>query len=77
MDRDVDFKESNGKQQFNIYMILGVNKKRCFLTGWIIEPGGKPRIVTTFRKEERMIEEFECVRVKKSGITGVVVDIYF
>lgn len=50
VNRAVDKK---GVETFNIYMELGVEKKKRFLTGWQIdEPGGKPRIITGFRKDE-------------------------
>lgn len=42
---------SDGAETFNIYMELGVSKKRTFLTGWIKDkPDSTPRIVTAFRK---------------------------
>lgn len=42
---------SDGAETFNMYMKLGVIKKRTFLTGWIKDtPDSKPRIVTAFRK---------------------------
>lgn len=43
--------KSDGAETFNIYMELGVSKKRTFLTGWIKDtPDSPPRIVTAFRK---------------------------
>ncbi len=50
----VDWEELNGGAiKFNIYMELGVTKKRTFLTGWIQDsPESKPRIVTGFRKNK-------------------------
>ena len=40
----------NGAETFDIFMQLGVSKKKQFLTGWIIDaPGERPRIVTAFR----------------------------
>lgn len=51
VDRVVD---KNGTETFNIYMELGVTKKRTFLTGWQIDkPGDVPRIITGFRKEAK------------------------
>lgn len=52
MSKAVDIKElGGGAKQFNIYMELGVTKKRSFVTGWIQDsPDSKPRIVTSFRK---------------------------
>lgn len=52
MSKAVEFKElGGGATQFNIYMELGVTKKRSFVTGWIQDtPDSKPRIVTSFRK---------------------------
>lgn len=52
MSKAVEFKElGGGATQFNIYMELGVTKKRSFATGWIQDtPDSKPRIVTSFRK---------------------------
>lgn len=53
MDKAVDIKDlGGGARKFNIYMELGVTKKKRFLTGWIQDtPDSKPRIVTAFRKE--------------------------
>ena len=53
MSKAVDFKEMpDGAIRFNIYMELGVTKKRRFLIGWIQDtPDSVPRIVTGFRKE--------------------------
>lgn len=53
MDKAVDIKElGGGAKKFNIYMELGVTKKKRFLTGWIQDaPDSKPRIVTGFRKD--------------------------
>lgn len=49
-DRETD---ESGVETFNIYMKLGVNKEKSFLTGWRIDkPGDKPRIITAFRKDE-------------------------
>ena len=46
-----------GVETFNIYMELGVTKKKSFLTGWRKDtPDSKPRIVTAFRKEKRNAE---------------------
>lgn len=54
MSKAIDRKELNGGAiKFNIYMELGVTKKRMFLTGWIQDtPESKPRIVTGFRKNK-------------------------
>ena len=54
MNKAVDREELNGGAiKFNIYMELGVTKKRTFLTGWIQDsPESKPRIVTGFRKNK-------------------------
>lgn len=42
---------NDGAETFNMFMELGVSKKRTFLTGWIKDhPDSKPRIVTGFRK---------------------------
>lgn len=53
-DESKAFKKSiknDGAETFNIYMELGVSKKRTFLTGWIKDtPDSIPRIVTAFRK---------------------------
>ena len=44
----------DGAKKFNIYMELGVTKKKMFKTGWRIDkPGDKPRIITGFRKDEK------------------------
>lgn len=53
MSKAVDFKEMpDGAIRFNIYMELGVTKKRRFLIGWIQDtPDSVPRIVTGFRKD--------------------------
>ena len=53
MSKAVDFKKMpDGAIRFNIYMELGVTKKRRFLIGWIQDtPDSVPRIVTGFRKE--------------------------
>lgn len=54
MDKAVDVRDlGGGAKRFNIYMTLGVTKKRLFVTGWIQDtPNSKPRIVTSFRKNE-------------------------
>lgn len=54
MSKSVDREELNGGAvKFNIYMELGVTKKKTFLTGWIQDtPESKPRIVTSFRKNK-------------------------
>ncbi len=44
----------DGAETFNIYMLLGVTKKKSFLTGWRIDkPGDRPRIITCFRKDNK------------------------
>lgn len=44
---------SDGSVKFNMYMELGVTKKRKFKTGWIQDnPESKPRIVTGFRNNK-------------------------
>ena len=55
MDKAVDRATlKNGAETFNIYMTLGVTKKKMFLTGWRIDkPGDKPRIITCFRKDNK------------------------
>lgn len=51
VDRSVD---KNGVETFNIYMSLGVTKKKSFLTGWQVDaPGEKARIITGFRKDQK------------------------
>ncbi len=51
VDRSVD---KNGAETFNIYMSLGVTKKKSFLTGWQVDaPGEKARIITGFRKDQK------------------------
>ena len=52
MGKAVEFKNlGGGATQFNIYMELGVTKKRAFVTGWVQDASdSKPRIVTSFRK---------------------------
>ncbi len=54
MSKAVEVKDlSGGARRFNIYMELGVTKKRLFVTGWVQDtPDSKPRIVTSFRKNE-------------------------
>lgn len=54
MSKAVEFKGKNGgARTFNLYMELGVTKKRSFVTGWIVDnPGDTPRIVTAFRKNQ-------------------------
>lgn len=50
---DVEVLE-DGAKKFNIYMELGVTKKRMFKTGWRIDkPGDTPRIITGFRKDDK------------------------
>lgn len=69
---------NDGAETFNLFMELGVSKKRTFLTGWIKDqPDSKPRIVTGFRKTgvKKMINEFDRVRIIKTGEIGVVIDI--
>lgn len=52
MEKAEDIKElGGGARKFNIYMELGVTKKRTFCTGWIQDtPDSIPRVVTGFRK---------------------------
>ena len=52
MSKAVDVKMLNdGAIKFNIYMDLGISKKRTFLTSWIQDSeDSKPGIVTEFRK---------------------------
>lgn len=52
MDKAFDIKVLNGgAKKFNIYMELGITKKRTFCTGWIQDtPDSLPRVVTGFRK---------------------------
>ena len=54
LSKAVEQKELGGKAvRFNIYMELGITKKRTFLTGWVQDtPESKPRIVTGFRKNK-------------------------
>ncbi len=43
---------NGGAKKFNIYMELGITKRRRFCTGWIQDtPDSLPRIVTGFRKD--------------------------
>ena len=53
MDKAVDREiKPDGAEKFNIYMELGVGKKRTFRTSWQIDkPGDRPRIVTAFRQK--------------------------
>lgn len=53
MSKAIDIMENNdGSTRFNIYMTLGVDKKRTFCTGWRVDKrGDKPRIITAFRSE--------------------------
>lgn len=53
MSKAVEVKDlGGGARRFNIYMELGVTKKRLFVTGWVQDtPDSKPRIVTSFRKK--------------------------
>ncbi|MCM1227551.1 MAG: phage head morphogenesis protein [Clostridium sp.] len=53
MSKAVDVKElDGGARKFNIYMELGITKKRNFCTGWIQDtPDSLPRVVTGFRKK--------------------------
>lgn len=45
-------KNNDGSTKFNIYMEIGVTKKRTFCTGWRIDKqGDTPRIITAFRSE--------------------------
>ena len=47
-------KDKDGIVTFNIYMQLGVTKRRTFLTGWQIDETGKTRrIITGFRVRRR------------------------
>ena len=47
-------KDKEGIVTFNIYMQLGVTKRRTFLTGWQIDETGKTRrIITGFRVRRR------------------------
>ena len=51
---------SNGHcyKQFNIYMDLGKNKKRNFVTAWSIDKeGDNPRFVTAYRKSQKKKED--------------------
>lgn len=52
MNRAEDIEElGGGARKFNIYMELGVTKKKTFCTCWIQDtPDSLPRIVTGFRK---------------------------
>ena len=54
MGKAVEFRQrAGGAATFNIYMELGVTKKRSFCTGWMLdEPNATPRIVTAFRKDK-------------------------
>lgn len=80
MSKAVDISENNdGSTKFNIYMKLGVTKERIFCTGWRIDkPGDAPRIITAFRSErgQKMLNEYDKVRIKTTGILGEIVDIY-
>ena len=80
MSKAVDISENNdGSTKFNIYMKLGVTKERIFCTGWRIDkPGDAPRIITAFRSErgQKMLNEYDKVRIKTTGIIGEIVDIY-
>lgn len=53
ISKAVDIMENDdGSTKFNIYMTLGVDKKRTFCTGWRIDKqGDNPRIITAFRSE--------------------------
>lgn len=45
-------KSKNGTINFNVYMGLGVTKKKRFCVGWQIDPGNDtPRLITAFRKD--------------------------
>ena len=52
MNNAVEYKTlENGAIRFNIYMYLGIDDSKLFVTGWIIDqPGDIPRITTAFRK---------------------------
>ena len=51
VDREI---HEDGTETFNIYMILGNEKTKSFLTGWQIDKAGdKPRIITGFRKDNK------------------------
>ena len=54
MSKAVEFRDRNGgARTFNIYMELGVTKKRSFATSWMEDfPGSTPRIITAFRKNK-------------------------
>lgn len=53
MVKAVDFfTDDHGVEKFNIYMQLGVNKKKRFRTCWQKDtPDSKPRIITAFRDD--------------------------
>lgn len=45
--------DKEGVTTFNMYMMLGVNKKEKFRTGWQIDAGEEtPRIITAFRNDK-------------------------
>lgn len=45
--------DSGGKKRFQIYMELGIEKKKRFGTAWILDSeDSKPRIVTAFREDK-------------------------
>ena len=49
----VEFRYSGDFIEFNIYMQLGVNKKKRFRTVWRKDtPDKKPRFITAYRKDE-------------------------
>lgn len=54
MSKAVEFRDrSGGARTFNIYMELGITKKRTFATSWMEDsPGATPRIITAFRKNK-------------------------
>lgn len=53
MEKAVEIREKdNGAKVFNIYMKLGITKKKRFVTGWQIDKDRTlPRIITAFRKD--------------------------
>ena len=81
-EKRTDFRaKDDGAESFVVYMQLGKEDRKSFITVWLKEPGNaKPRLTTAYRikdKEggQREMKLFDHVRIKRNGVTGTIVDI--
>lgn len=81
-EKRTDFRaKDDGAESFVVYMQLGKEDRKSFITVWLKEPrNAKPRITTAYRikdKEggQREMKLFDHVRIKRNGVTGTIVDI--